>query len=156
MPATRRTITVTETVRVDRPPEDVFEFTQDYGRRSEWDTAVTESHVVGDSPRRIRIAVRGLGRFTVAYRLFRRPERTSAAFVDVESRWISGGGGSWQYEPIGDATEWTQTNTLELTGGWLTRILGPLFARNLRASMRAAMARAKSMMESGTARGSVS
>ena len=44
--------------------------------------------------------VAGLGRMTVVYRLDRRPERTSAAFVDVQSAWITGGGGSWEYEAV--------------------------------------------------------
>ena len=65
-------------------------------------------------------------------RTVRRPERTSAAFVDVESAWLSGGGGSWQYEPAGRGTDWTQTNTLELRPGWLFRLLAPLVERNLR------------------------
>ena len=51
---------------------------------------------------------------TVVYRLDRRPERTSAAFVDVESSWISGGGGSWEYEAVDGGTRWQQTNSLEL------------------------------------------
>lgn len=125
----------------------MFDYTQDYARRAEWDPAVTAASVLNESPRRIRVVVRGLGTFTVEYRLFRRPDRTSAAFVDVESRLISGGGGSWRYEPSGQGTDWTQTNTLELGRSRLVRLIAPLVERNLRSSMRRSMARAARILE---------
>jgi hypothetical protein len=148
-PARRTTVTVSESIHVARPRADVFDFTQDYDHRSSWDLAVGEVEVVSQDPRAIRISVRGLGRFTVAYRLFRRPERTSAAFVDMSSRWVTGGGGSWEYVPQGDGTAWTQTNTLELRPGLLSQLLAPLVGRNLRVSMRRAMAKAKEILEAG-------
>lgn len=144
----RRIITVTEAVHVERPPADVFDYTQDYSTRAQWDRGVTEAQVLSESPRRVRIAVRGLGRFTVEYQLFRRPDRTSAAFRDVASSWMSGGGGSWRYEPENDGTRWTQTNTLELKHPRLMRPLAPLIERNLRSSMRTAMAEARRLLES--------
>lgn len=49
----------------------------------------------------------------------------------------------------GDGTDWTQTNTLELKRPWLLRSLAPLVERNLRSSMRRAMAEAKAIMEAG-------
>jgi Polyketide cyclase / dehydrase and lipid transport len=143
----RTTITVSESMEVACPPEDVFDYTQDYGRRTKWDRSVTENRILSESPRRIRIEVRGLGRFTVAYQLFRRPERTSAAFVDVESRWISGGGGSWNYERTAEGTRWTQTNTLELKRPRLLRFLATLIERNLRTAMRRSMAEARRILE---------
>jgi hypothetical protein len=148
MTTERETVTVTESLAVARPQEVVFDYTQNYGSRSEWDRSVVETQVLGDSPRRIRLRVRGLGSFTVEYRLFRPPERTSAAFVDVTSAWITGGGGSWRYETSGQGTVWTQTNTLELKHPRLLRILAPLFERNLRSSMRRSMADAKRILES--------
>ena len=139
-------IMVREHLYVARPRDEVFDYTQDYARRSEWDASVTTAEVLSESPRRIRITVRGLGSFTVAYELFRRPERTSAAFVDVDSRWISGGGGSWRYEPHDRGTDWTQTNTLELKAGW-QRLLGRLVEWSLRSTMRRSMAEARRQLE---------
>lgn len=153
MSDSRRTINVSETLHVERPPEAVFDYTQDYARRSEWDRAVTAATVLSESPRRIRLRVRGLGAFTVEYRLFRRPERTSAAFVDLESALIIGGGGSWRYEPSGHGTEWTQTNTLELRHRRLVWMLAPLVKRNLRSSMRRSMVQAKRRLEAQDAPG---
>ena len=143
----RHLVTVSETFRVARPPEAVFDYTQDYGRRSQWDQAVLDATVLSEDPRRVRVRVRGIGSFTVEYRLFRRPERTSAAFVDPDSRWLIGGGGSWSYEPDGEGTAWTQTNTMESRSNWILGLLAPLFERQLRSSMRQAMARARDILE---------
>jgi hypothetical protein len=84
---------------------------------------------------------------TVVYKLDRRPERTSAAFVDVDSSWISGGGGSWQYDEDAGGTRWQQTNSLELKRPGLAWLLAPMFERSLRRSMRRSMAEAKRRLE---------
>ena len=143
----RVSVTVTETIHVARPPEEVFDYTQDYYHRTDWDDAITEAQVVNGDPRTVYLAARQLGRYTLVYRLFRRPERTSAAFEDMTSTWVSGGGGSWRYEASGAGTHWTQTNTLELKHGRLGKLLAPLFERALRTSMRKSMAKAKEIME---------
>jgi hypothetical protein len=89
---------------------------------------------------------------TVVYRLDRRPERTSAAFVDVDSAWITGGGGSWEYEAIQGGTRWQQTNSLELKHTRLAGLVAPVLERSLRRSMRRAMAEAKRRLELGAER----
>ena len=116
----------------------------------EWDAGISEAAIIADAPRTARVTVPGLGTMSVVYRLDRRPERTSAAFEDVDSRWITGGGGSWQHEPVERGTKWRQTNTLELRPGLLSRLLAPAIRRNLRRSMRSAMAEAKRRLEAGT------
>jgi hypothetical protein len=143
----RRLVSVTESVFVARPPEDVFDFTQDYAQRAEWDAGVTHAELLSEEPRAARVMIRGLGKATVTYQLFRRPERTSAAFTDVESAWICGGGGSWQYEPVQGGTQWQQTNTLELKRPRLMRLLAPWIERSLRQSTRTSMATAKERLE---------
>ena len=147
MSTERNHVTVTEAVWVDRPPEAVFDYTQDYTRRTEWDAGISEASVLSTSPRAARVTVPGLGRTTVVYQLDRRPERTSAVFQDIESRWVTGGGGSWRYEPEAGGTRWTETNTLELRRTWLLRPLVPIVAWNMRRSTRRAMAEAKRRLE---------
>lgn len=147
MPTARATVTVSETIEIARSPEEVFDYTQDYGTRSDWDPSVTEATLLSDEPRAVRVTVKGVGRFTVEYRLFRRGDRTSAAFVDVDSAWIARGGGSWRYEPTATGTAWTQTNTFELKRPRLLWWLAPFVRRSLRSSMRDAMRRAKTIME---------
>jgi len=144
----RRTITVSETIHVERSPDVVFDYTQDYATRTEWDDQIATAEVVSEDPRRARITARGLGTFTLEYRLFRRGDRTSAAFLDLENAFFSGGGGSWRYEPRDGGTDWTETNTLELRRPRLFGWLAPLVEWNLRSGTRRAMARAKAIMES--------
>ena len=149
MNESRRLVTVTESIWVNRPPAAVFDYTQDYTHRTEWDAGIGEAAVVGTEPRAARVRIPGLGSMTVEYRLDRRPERTSAAFVDVDSAWITGGGGSWQYEPVDGGTLWQQTNSLELKPSWLARLIAPFMERSLRRSTRRSMAEAKRRLESG-------
>ena len=140
-------LTVTESILVTRSPDAVFDYTQDFARRPEWDAGILATEVLGTSPRTVRVTVRGLGRMTVVYRLDRRPERTSAAFIDVRSRWIVGGGGSWDYEASDGGTRWTQTNSLELKRPRLAGLVARLLERGLRDSTRRSMAEAKRRLE---------
>ena len=152
MPTNRRTVTVTETIHVARSPEDVFDYTQDYATRSAWDRQILAAEVLGDAPRRVRLKARGLGTFLLEYQLFRRGDRTSAAFRDLRSPIVSGGGGSWRYEPAAGGTDWTQTNTLEMRYPRLFGWMAGYLERTLRAGTREAMAAAKSIMESPSTR----
>ena len=149
MADSRHVVSVTESIWIDRSPEDVFDYTQDFARRTEWDTGIAEAKVVATDPRTARVRIRSLGSMTVVYRLDRRPERTSAAFSDVDSAWVSGGGGSWQYTPVDGGTQWQQTNSLELKRPWLRWLVGPMLESGLRRSTQASMAEAKRRLETG-------
>jgi hypothetical protein len=144
----RHLITITESLWVNRPPEAVFDYTADFATRTEWDRSISEVTILGTSPRAARVTVPGLGRTSVVVRLDRRPERTSAVFQDVDSRWITGGGGAWQYAPEEGGTHWTVTNSVEFKPSWVIRLLGPVIARNIRGKTRRAMAEAKRILES--------
>jgi hypothetical protein len=146
----RHVVTVTETIWVNRSPETVWDYTQDFTRRTEWDAGIAEATVLAMDPRTVRIRIGGLGAMTVVYRLDRRPERTSAAFTDVDSAWINGGGGSWEYEAVDGGTRWEQTNSLELKRPWLGFLLGPMLERGLRSSTKRAMAEAKRRLEAAS------
>ena len=147
----RHVVTVTESIWVDRPPDAVWDYTQDYTRRTEWDAGVAEATILGAEPRTVRVRIPNLGSMTVVYRLDRRPERTSAAFTDVASAWVSGGGGSWEYAAVDGGTRGQQTNSLELRRPRLAFLLGPMMQRSLRRSTRRAMAEAKRRLEADTA-----
>ena len=140
-------ITVRETVLVRRPPSEVWDYTQDFANRTTWDLGVRAVDVLDDAPRRVRVDLQGTGSATLEYQLDRRPERTSLRMVDVVSRWIAGGGGSWEYSPVPGGTAWTQTNTLVLRHRRLGRLLAPLVERSLRSNTRTAMRRAKGILE---------
>jgi len=143
----RRVITVTESIHVARAPESVFDYTQDFERRTEWDKDIAASTTVAQDPRSARVTIPNLGSMTVVYKLDRRPVRTSAAFEDVDSRWITGGGGSWEYEAVEGGTRWQQTNSLELKPGWLTRLFASRIEGSLRKATQRSMAEAKRRLE---------
>ena len=148
--ASRQVVTVSHTVHVDRPPDEVFDYTQDYSTRSIWDPSIKDSEILSTEPRQVRATIKGVGSTVVEYKLFRRGERTSAAFTQMESRYVTGGGGSWNYAEVEGGTDWTQNNTLELKPGLLGRLLAPLVRRSLAAGMRDSMAKAKQIMESSS------
>jgi hypothetical protein len=144
----RVTVTATETVHVERAPDQVFDYTQDYATRSVWDASVLEAVVTSDDPRRVSLKVDGIGDMVLEYKLFRRGDRTSAAFTEVKSPYFVGGGGSWSYEARDGGTDWTQTNTLEFKSSLVGRLLGPIVRRRLSKGMHVAMLKAKGIMES--------
>lgn len=151
MPADRITVTVTERIHVARTPDEVFDYTQDYGTRPLWDPTVKSAQVIGEDPREVRMDLEGVGPVTLRYQLYRRGERTSAAFKAEGSRLVLGGGGSWDYAPSGGGTDWTQTSTLELKPGLTGRLMAPLIRRNMGTMMRKSMATAKEIMEAAGA-----
>ena len=144
----RQTVTVSHTVHVKRSPEDVFDYTQDYSTRMDWDPTVKSARVLSEDPRRVQVDMEGIGPLVIEYKLFRRGERTSAAFNDVNSRLISGGGGSWTYEARDGGTDWTETSTLEFRNGMVGRLFAPILRRNMATLTRKAMDNAKTIMES--------
>jgi hypothetical protein len=147
-PMDRRIVTVSHTVHVERSPEEVFDYTQDYGTRTDWDPTVVSAEVLSRDPRRVKVVMEGLGPLVIEYKLDRRGERTSAAFRDMKSRIFSGGGGSWSYEPRDGGTDWTETSTLEFRNGLIGRLGAPMIRRNMATLTRKAMAKAKGIMES--------
>jgi ribosome-associated toxin RatA of RatAB toxin-antitoxin module len=143
----RVTVTATESIWVKRSPEQVFDYTQDYATRRDWDPTVMSARVLSEEPRRVEAVMQGIGPLVIEYKLFRRGERTTAAFRDVDSTLISGGGGSWSYVARDGGTDWSQTATLEFRHRLVGWLMAPLLRRNMRTLMRKAMAEAKRIME---------
>ncbi|HUP83452.1 MAG TPA: SRPBCC family protein [Candidatus Limnocylindria bacterium] len=150
MTSNRVTVTVAHTVHVKRTPEEVFDYTQDYTTRMDWDPTVKSAKVLSEDPRRVQVDLKGIGSLVIAYKLFRRGERTSAAFNDVRSRLIAGGGGSWSYAAADGGTDWTETSTLEFRNGLVGRLFAPILRRNMKTLSRKSMEKAKAIMESAS------
>ena len=136
-----------ERVLVARPPEAVWAYTQDWTRRREWDAAILKVEILSSGPERaVRFRTRGM-RAVARYRADHPPARTSLALEDVRSWFVSGGGGSWSYEAEDGGTRWTQVNTLTFRTAVARWVLGRAVERNLLASTRRSMARAKAILE---------
>lgn len=143
-------VTVRETLVVPAAPARVWDYTQDYACRPDWDSSIIEAKVTAVTPRRtVAVRCRGGMRCTFRYKVDERPRRTSVAMVDVHSRIVEGGGGSWQYEDVPGGTRWTQVNTLRLRGGACVSVLRPLLKWWLRRQTRRAMQRASDRIVDG-------
>lgn len=142
--------TVTHSIWIAHPPEEVWDFTQDYARRPTWDSTVLDAEVLRVDPvPRVRVRCAGGLRAVFQYRQFDRPSRTSLAMEEVRSPLVVGGGGAWSYEARDGGTVWTQTNTLVLRPGGGYRVILPLVRWQLGVSTRRAMERVKRELEGG-------
>lgn len=141
-------VSVTESIRIEAPPEIVFDFTQDWTARARWDASVLEARVLAGTPLpRVAVRLAGGTSGVFAYRLFERPRRTSVALLEVRSALLDGGGGSWSYAAHEDGTLWTVTNSLHLRSPIVGWILAPFVRVALRRGTRAALAAAKAAIE---------
>lgn len=142
-------VSITESIHVARSLDAVWDYTQDYSRRREWDDSIIEAGEMPESsPRRVRIRARGGLSCVFEYKVNDRPRRTSLSMVDLRSPLIAAGGGSWQYEARDGGCDWTQVAGLTLKEKWWASLLRPLVAMALRRQMRRAMRRAKRILES--------
>ena len=141
-------ITVHHSIYINKPKADVWDFTQDYSKRTVWDKSVLEAIIIQSTPQRIvRLKTRGNTTMTFVYKLDDRPNKTSLAIQDIESKWIEGGGGSWSYEDKSGGTLWSQTNTIIYKRGLLIWLCLPSLKLIFNYQMRIAMARAKMIIE---------
>jgi hypothetical protein len=141
-------ITIQHSLYIQKPREAVWDYTQDYTHRSEWDKSVLEATVLQTTPHRIvKLKIRGGSTTTFVYKLDERPNKTSLAMKEIESKWIKGGGGSWNYEDQNGGTLWSQTNTLVFKSGILSWFFQPSLKYIFRHQMRMAMTRVKIIME---------
>jgi hypothetical protein len=135
-------LTVRVTVDVNAPPERVWDYTQDWTRRTEWDALILDATILAAEPRRVRVTARG-ATFLVRYKLTDRPRKTSLVMAEMTSRWFAGGGGSWVYEAIEGGTRWTQTNTVTLRSDLVRLLFGWLVRWQLARATRRAMLKAR-------------
>ena len=129
----------------------MWDFTQDYTRRAQWDDNVLSAEVLpGEGPLRVRLRLRGGVECVFQYKVLDRPRRTSLAMTEVRSRLLSGGGGAWTYEARDGGTWWTQTNALVLRSGLLALCFGAVARWQLARGTRRAMCAAQRMLENST------
>ena len=144
----RNSITITHSVFINASPEKVWDFTQDYSKRASWDNTVLEAKVLQTDPHReVWLKLKGNSEMTFVYKLDDRPNKTSLVAKDVKSSFITGGGGSWRYEPRDEGTLWTQTNTLVLKPSFGIKLFLFLIRFTMSRQMKIAMLKAKEIME---------
>jgi hypothetical protein len=141
-------VTVSHSLLIDRAAEEVWDYTQNWNKRSEWDFSVKSAEYVSEGPQ-AKVVVRGKGglSFKVTYKMSDRPRLTTLVMSDSNSWCLKGGGGSWKYESRNGSTLWTQNNTLVLKDGVIGKILRPVFSMILNQTTRNIMKRAKRKLE---------
>jgi len=110
------TIQVTHSILIQRTVETVWDFTQDFSKRTTWDNSLLECSLLPDeSERKAFIHARGGMKAFLVYKQFERPHKTSLRMTEIRSPLILDGGGSWTYEPLPNhSTLWTQSNSIIL------------------------------------------
>ena len=138
-------IAMKQSLFVHRPPDAVWDFSQDYSRRREWDKTIRSAIVLSLDPWRVQVRIAGGTTAVFRYLKLERPAQTIVLMEDVRSPLVSGGGGTWKYEARYGGTWWTQNNSLELKPHW--QFLAPIVRWRLERAMRKAMKKAKTLME---------
>lgn len=81
-----KVITVRNSIFIDSPREVVFDFTQDYSKRTLWDKRVIHVEVIPSVPQRMyRLQLSGNTKVTFKYKLDDRPNKTSLSAIEFES-----------------------------------------------------------------------
>ncbi len=142
------TINFKHQVFISKPPEEVWDYTQNYDYRTEWDDGVKQAEVLETQPTRlIKLKIAGGNIIVFKYKQEKRPLQSSLSITETNSKILLGGGGSWRYEPIGDGTLWTQSNTVVIRGDWFGKLLQPLFRFTLKNGTIRSMNKAKWILE---------
>jgi hypothetical protein len=141
-------ITIHHEIFVARPGPLVWDYTQNYDHRHEWDDAVLRAELVAPAPNRIvKLKLRGNTAMNFIYKLDERPHKTTLAAKEIKSPIIESAGGSWTYEEEAGGTRWTQTNTIVLKNKLFLLLFLPLFRILFDRQTKKAMQRAKEIME---------
>ncbi len=136
-----RNVVVKDSIVIAAPPEKVWDYTQDWTRRHEWDPGIVSAEILQAEPRIVRARGKGFVTMMVRYKLVDRPKKTSLEMTEFRPGVFAGGGGSWTYEAEGAGTRFSQVNTMKLGTvayvliGWLVRIV---LTRNTRKSLEIA------------------
>lgn len=142
------TITIHHSIYINRSREVVWDYTQDYSHRPDWDKTVIEATVLQTTPQKIvELKTSGNTIMTFIYKLNDRPNKTTLAIHEIQSKWIDGGGGSWKYEDQQGGTLWSQTNALILKSNIFLVIFRPVITFIFKNQTRQSMERAKKILE---------
>ncbi|WP_298900381.1 SRPBCC family protein [uncultured Psychroserpens sp.] len=144
----KNTITISQSLIINASQEAIWNYTQDFDNRPEWDTAVMESEVIQKKPfKLVHLKMKGGLQTDLKYKLCRRPLKTSLVMTNTKSLLFSGGGGSWVYNNEGEVVEWIQTNTLIVKHKFIYWCFGKLIKQMMHKQTKTAMMKAKLIIE---------
>jgi len=145
-------VRLVQSLVIAREPRVVWDFTQDWSRRSAWDPALVEVELAESEPPVIRICGADGCFYTLRYSLYEAPVQSRYHLIDCDPWWLGGEGGS-SYELVREGTRWTRQHSFRCDSAWRSILQGRHIAERFRKSMLLGMQQAKSLLETGPAIG---
>jgi len=142
-------VTIKEAIQIKKNRQLVWDYTQNWNNRSDWDAQVLEVLEVRSGPKKyVKAKFLGEHIWDINYQLIKEPEQTSLSMNNDTSKLILGGGGSWRYKSLGkDLTGWIQVNTIILPNNFFFRLFNPIFKYLISYMTRSSMKKAKKYIE---------
>ncbi|MFE1664627.1 SRPBCC family protein [Microbacterium sp. P02] len=145
-------ITVTESVSIAHPIEDVFAFIAESGNRGRWDTTVVSEELTSEPPVRVGSTIHSrlhvIGRdidFDWRVTAFDPPRRMVVSSTDGPLETTS----IFALTAAGDRTELRAT--IEATPAGMMRFVEPMITEGLRSSLSAGLGRIRAILEAHSA-----
>jgi uncharacterized membrane protein len=143
---------ITETIEINRRPEDVFAYLDDVERHGEWQEQIVDVEPQGDQPMGVGKRVRETrrvpgGNRSMTYEITEHdpPRQSSFRVLDGPIRAV----GTVSVEPIGDGSRTKLTITIDFQGhGIAGKVLLPLAKTQARKQIPKDQARMKELLES--------
>jgi uncharacterized membrane protein len=143
---------ITETIEINRRPEDVFAYLDDVERHGEWQEQIVDVEPQGDQPMGVGKRVRETrrvpgGNRSMTYEITEHdpPRQSSFRVLDGPIRAV----GTVSVEPIGDGSRTKLTITIDFHGhGIAGKVLLPVAKTQARKQIPKDQARMKELLES--------
>ena len=143
---------LTNSIEIDRPPEEVFAYIDQLDKHGEWQGAIISTKVETDGPTRVgsrAVDTRKVpgGPRDVTYEITEHdpPRKASFRGLDGPVRPV----GTVTVEPVGDGSSSRVTLQLDLQGHGIGKLVAPLARRDARKRVPQDQARLKERLESG-------
>jgi carbon monoxide dehydrogenase subunit G len=144
--------TITQSVTVNRPVEEVWDFISDFGNATRWSQGVLEARQTSDGPlgvgSTLQTVVRAFGRRRTADYLVTEYEPRHTFAFEVTSGPMTSRA-RYSVEPVGAGTRLTASGEAEATG--LYRLLAPILVRVLERHSEEDLANVKRILEASVA-----
>ena len=146
--------TITQSVTVDRPVEEVWDFLSNFGNTTRWSGGVLEARQTSDGPlgagSTLQTVVKAFGRRRTADYLVTEYAPGHALAFEVASGPMTSRA-RYLVEPAGAGTRLTASGEAAATG--LYRLLSPILVRTLERHSQADLANLKRILEASVAAG---
>lgn len=143
-------ITVSDSIFINRPPEAVWDFTQDCYKWPEWDRLINGADLIQTNPKKVDIRGRGKLVAQLDYVLNERPLKSSWQMVNIISPLFTEAESSWSYTQVDGGTLWSQNKTYTIKDSLFTWLFSPLTVLTFRSTTKLGMRKVKNMLENGT------